>query len=189
MKADLRVCPPGDEEDARLLGRVAGGDRQALALLYDRLAPLLRALARRMLGPGDAEDLVHDVFLEVWRNAGDHDAARAPVRLWMLMVLRSRALDRLGSARRARRATTAAMEEPRPEREDASLGPDRAAAVRALATLPPEQRRALELGYFDGLSSSEIARITEVAIGTVKSRVAAGLAKLRAALDRAGGDE
>jgi RNA polymerase sigma-70 factor (ECF subfamily) len=179
--SSARSAAAGDD-DVRLVERAAGGDREALGALYDRFAPVLRAVARRMLqGEREAEDLVHDVFLEAWRNAGDYDRARAPVRAWLLLVLRSRALDRVSAARRARQAVDGARAEPGPpEREDPALAPDRAAAVRALAALPTEQRRVLELGYCEGLSASEIARITEVPVGTVKSRLAAGLAKLRA---------
>jgi RNA polymerase sigma-70 factor (ECF subfamily) len=173
------------DDDARLVERAAGGDRDALGALYDRFAPLLRGVARRMLhGEREAEDLVHDVFLEAWRNAGDYDPARAPVRAWLLLYLRSRALDRMSAARRATAAIRCAAEAPRPAgADDPSLAPDRSAAARALARLPLEQRRVLELGYFEGLSASEIAHVTASPIGTVKSRTAAALAKLRAQLE------
>jgi RNA polymerase sigma-70 factor (ECF subfamily) len=173
------------DDDVRLVERAAGGERDALGELYDRFSPLLRSVARRMLqGEREAEDLVHDVFLEAWRNAGAYDPARAPVRAWLLLVLRSRALDRIQAARRAREAREqAGAERDHRSPDDPSLAPDRAVAVRALAALPPEQRRVLELGYYEGLSASEIALAVAVPVGTVKSRIAAGLAKLRALLD------
>lgn len=173
-----------DREDATLVSGVAAGDRSCLAGLYDRYAPALLAIGRRILGNRrEAEDLLHDVFLEVWRQAGDYDAARGTVRAWLLMRMRSRALDRRKSALFARRADAppadAASEA---EGDNPTLGPDRAAVRRALAALPADQRQVLELGYFEGLSSSEIADRVRAPIGTVKSRVAAALAKLRAGL-------
>jgi RNA polymerase sigma-70 factor (ECF subfamily) len=171
-------------EDRKLVTRVAGGDNHALGALYDRYAPHMLALARRMLGDArEAEDLIHDVFLEVWRQAADYDAARGSVRAWIVMRLRSRALDRLKAPRVARSVPLegARVDEPVVV-EDPALAPDRAAVRRALAELPAEQRAVLELGYFEGLSSAEIADRVSVPIGTVKSRVAAGMAKLRAGL-------
>jgi RNA polymerase sigma-70 factor (ECF subfamily) len=169
--------------DAELIRRVAGGDREALAALYDRYATLLLSVARRIVGePREAEDLLHDVVLEIWRSAGDYDEARGTVRAWILMRMRSRALDRRKSPRVARQVpmTADALEET--VAEDPHVAPDRTRVRHALAQLPPEQRAVLELGYFEGLSSSEIALRIAVPIGTVKSRVAAALAKLRAGL-------
>jgi RNA polymerase sigma-70 factor (ECF subfamily) len=176
-----------DGEDAALWGRVVDGDRRALARLYDRHGGLMLALARRILG-GDgreAEDLVHDVFLEAWRQASDFDAGRGSVRAWLVLRLRSRALDRKKSAGFARVESLDAREgfEVRAADDgDASFGPDRAAVRRALVALPDDQRQVLLLGYFEGLSSSEIATRLGTPIGTVKSRVAAAMAKLREAL-------
>jgi RNA polymerase sigma-70 factor (ECF subfamily) len=180
------VAAQGDDQDAALVRRVAAGDRPALAELYDRYAALLHAVGRRIVGEGrEAEDLVHDVFLEIWRSAGDYDGARGTVRAWMLMRVRSRALDRRKSPRLARTVTLVGelgLEEPTPA-EDPTLGTDRQRVRRALADLPPEQRTVLELGYFEGLSSTEIAARVAAPVGTVKSRVAAALAKLRAGLE------
>jgi RNA polymerase sigma-70 factor (ECF subfamily) len=177
---------PGDEVDQALIARMADGDAEALGRLYDRWAPHLLALARRTLGHGDgreSEDLVHDVFLEIWRQAATYSAERGSVRAWMAVRVRSRALDRLKAPRIAR---TSALGEGRDlafvPAEDPTLGADRAAVCRALAELPADQRTVLELGYFEGLSSSEIALRVAIPVGTVKSRVAAGLARLREAL-------
>jgi RNA polymerase sigma-70 factor (ECF subfamily) len=167
------------------VARVAGGDQTALGRLYDRYVATLLALARRMLGDArEAEDLVHDLFLEVWRQAGDYDGARGSVRAWILMRLRSRALDRRKSPRLARRsslddAPIASLESA----DDPSIAADRSRVRRALGGLPGEQRLVLELSYFEGLSSSEIAERETLPLGTVKSRLAAGMHKLRAALE------
>lgn len=174
------------DEDVKLLASMCQGERDALASLYDRYSTLLLAVATRILGERrEAEDLVHDVLLEVWRHAGDYDVARGTVRAWILIRLRSRALDRKKSVG-ATRVISVDPERLHQERdysaEDPAFGPDRTAVRRALAALPEEQRTVLELGYFEGLSSSEIAVRIDAPVGTVKSRVAAALAKLRAGL-------
>jgi RNA polymerase sigma-70 factor (ECF subfamily) len=185
--ADARAGTAPDEEDVMMITAIAGGDRTRLGQLYDRYAPVLLAVGLKMLGNRrEAEDLVHDVFLEVWKQSRYYDRARGSVRTWILMRARSRALDRMKSAAYAR--TVSVEERPAAQdphvvaEEDPGLAPDRSAVRRALASLPKEQRTVLELGYFEGLSSNEIAHRIDVPIGTVKSRVAAALAKLRAEL-------
>ena len=179
-------APHGDEE---LLVRIASGDRGALASLYDRWAPPLLALAVRLVRERrEAEDLLHDVFVEVWQKSGTYDPARGTVRAWLLVRLRSRALDRVKSAAVSRAAPLEAAAE-RARDADPSLAPDRARVRAALEALPAPQRAVLELGYFDGLSSSEMAARLDVPVGTVKSRVAAALAKLREKLRGGAGGE
>jgi len=179
-----------DLEDARLIAAMSKGDRSALAAIYDRYSPLMLAVATRILGERrEAEDLVHDVLLEAWRQARDYDGARGSVRSWLLLRLRSRALDRRKSVG-ATRVISVDPEKLASHREvlgeDPSLAPDRGTLRRALAALPEEQRTVLELGYFEGLTSAEIADRIAAPIGTVKSRVAAALAKLRAGLVEGG---
>jgi RNA polymerase sigma-70 factor (ECF subfamily) len=160
----------------------AEGDRLGLARLYDRHAPLLLALAERILKQRrEAEDLVHDVFIEVWRCAGDYDPERGSVATWLRLRVRCRALDRLRSAGQTRALDTPSVEEGHAENA-AELAVDRKALRAALAELPDEQRAVLMLGYFEGLSSTEIALVMGVPAGTVKSRVAAAMTKLRAHL-------
>jgi RNA polymerase sigma-70 factor, ECF subfamily len=179
---------PAGTRDEVLIHSIAGGDREALARLYDRYSGTLVPLAERLLGAGkrEAQDLVHDVFLEVWRQAGDYDEGRGSARGWILMRLRSRALDRKKSpgVRRAVALDDTRVAEEAKTDEDPALAPDRTAVRRALGTLPEDQRTCVELAYFEGLSSSEIAERIGVPIGTVKSRVAAAFSKLREALGR-----
>ncbi len=174
--------------DADLVAAMAGGDRDATRQLYDRHAGLMLGVATRLLSDRSAaEDLVHDVFLEAWRNAGSYDPGRGTVRTWLMVRLRSRALDRLRSAAWRRRVDTGdRMPEPsdRPE-VDPAAGGDRDRVRGALAELPEPQRRVLELAYYRGLSSSEVADVLGVPVGTVKSRTAAAFRKLRAALGSA----
>jgi RNA polymerase sigma-70 factor (ECF subfamily) len=180
------------ESDEALVRAIANGDTRALAALYDRHAPLMLGLARRIvLGKSEAEDIVHDVFVEAWRRAADYDASRGSVKAWLLLRTRSRAIDFRKSAGVSRTVPTgdgdwlAALADPRANDSEA---PDRARVRQLLSTLNDDQRQVLFLGYFEGLSSSEIATRIGIPIGTVKSRVAAALAVLRLALADQAGD-
>lgn len=178
--ADLRQM-----DDAEVVREAARGEIEALATLYDRYCGLLMGMAHRILGDdATSEDLVQDVFMEVWRRAHAFDPARGSVRTWLLVRLRSRALDRLRSARHRREITVdeVAPTQVMPVGEDPELAPDRALVVEAIAELPAEQRLVIELSYFHGLSSSEIAEHMGSPLGTVKSRTAAALSKLRMAM-------
>lgn len=170
-----------DDSDTALMLAIAGGGQQALAALYDRYASLMLAVALRVVGDQrEAEDLLHDIFLELWRSAGDYDPGRGTVRAWLLLRTRCRAIDRRRSPRIARcESLDDGRERAHPLAPDPASASDAERLRGALGTLPHEQRRVLELGYFDGLSSTEIAAITGVPVGTVKSRVAAARAKLR----------
>jgi RNA polymerase sigma-70 factor (ECF subfamily) len=172
---------PADDRAAALLHQIAEGDRAALGELYDGYAPVVLAVAYRVLGSQrEAEDLVHDVFLEVWQRAGDYDQQRASVRTWLLLRVRSRALDRM---RRSHRAGKAALDVAWLKATEAQLDPAVARDGQRLhgivLDLPAEQRAVLELGYFAGYSSAEIARELAIPIGTVKSRMARAIALLR----------
>jgi RNA polymerase sigma-70 factor (ECF subfamily) len=174
------------DDDQSLIEALVRGERAALALLYDRYSGLLYTVAYKILGERrEAEDLVHDVFLEAWRRASDFDAARGSVRAWLVMRLRSRALDRKKSAGYSRVDSHGAVPDPPGEEvplEDPFLAPDRTAVRRALALLPEDQRIVLTLSYYEGLSCSMIAERLSTPIGTIKSRAAAALAKLRIAM-------
>jgi RNA polymerase sigma-70 factor (ECF subfamily) len=175
---------PDVDGDAALVAAVAAGDRRALAELYDLYAGVLFALAFRIVrDKREAEDLLHDVFLEVWRSARDYDPKRGRVRTWMTIRMRSRALDQQKSARVSRKAgDDSVLERVADEAMDPTTSPDLTRVRTALGALPLEQRQVLELAYFEGLSCAEISTRVAVPIGTVKSRVAAGLGKLRVSL-------
>jgi len=180
------------ESDEALVRAIANGDTGALAALYDRHAPLMLAVSRRIvLGKSAAEDIVHDVFIEAWRRAADYDQSRGSVKAWLLLRARSRAIDLRKSAAISRTVSTgdgdwlATLADPQ---SVASEAPDRARLRDLLSTLTAEQSEVLLLGYFEGLSSSEIASRVGVPIGTVKSRVAAALAELRLAFADQPGD-
>lgn len=173
----------GADADGDLVASLARGERAALALLYDRHASYLLAIALRVLSDRrEAEDLLHDVFLEVWRAAGDYDASRGRVRTWLAVRMRSRAIDRVQSAR-ARRRTAGVEELDGVAADNPAPTPDKPRVHNALGTLGAEQRRVIELAYFDGLTCAEIATTLTIPIGTVKSRMAAALSRLRTVLD------
>jgi RNA polymerase sigma-70 factor (ECF subfamily) len=173
------------------MAAAARGEQAALAELYDRHASAMLGVAIRVLRHRrDAEDLLHDVFLEAWQKAGDFDPSRGSVRSWLLMRVRSRGIDRLRSLESARRHALLRAADPvaTPVVTQPSWdSPDRARARAALESLPPEQRDLVELGYFEGMSCSEMAAHRGIPLGTVKSRLGAGLAKLRERLAPAPG--
>jgi len=178
---------PGDDAalDAALVAKMASGDRDALATLYERHSGILLGLAMRIVRDRrEAEDLLHDVFLEAWRSAKDFDPKRGRVRTWLAIRMRSRALDLQKSARVSRNAGDAGLDAVVDDNEGAT--PDHARIRAALADLGPDQRRVLELAYFEGLSCTEIAARVAIPVGTVKSRIAAGLDRLRTGLARGG---
>ena len=183
-------CPVSDAE---LVRAMAEGDRAALGTLYDRYVSLLLGIARRILrNEREAEDLVHDVFLEVWRQAKDFDIDRGTVRAWLVMRLRSRALDRLKSVAFSRVTsleTTTLPSEPSVAPVDVTGASETAMVRRALDQLPPDQRTVIELGYFEGLSLSEVATKLGTPIGTIKSRLARALARLREELSTLGKED
>ena len=180
-------APPGsdDAEDESLVAAMAAGDRSALATLYDRHASLLLGLALRIIRERrDAEDLLHDVFLEAWRTAKDFDPNRGRVRTWLAIRMRSRALDLQKSARVSRNSGDSGLDLLVDDSEAGN--PDHGRIRTALAQLGQDQRRVLELAYFEGLSCTEIAERVAIPVGTVKSRMAAGLDRLRSGLASAG---
>lgn len=185
--------PDGDAADvagdAALIVAVAAGDRAALAALYDRYAGALLGLGIRVLrSRREAEDVVHDVFLEVWRRAHTYEPARASVRAWLMLMMRCRALDRRKSHGFALRAPLERDPRVAPASESPAVAVDRARVAAAVEALPEAQRAVLLLGYFEGLSSSEMAERLGLPLGTVKSRVAAAMRALRATLRVADGD-
>lgn len=176
---------PDHEADIDLVRRMAAGDEQALAALYDRHAGKMMAVGLHMLrDQASAEDVVHDVLLEAWRKAATFDEERGSPRAWLLVRMRSRCLDRVRAARVRRdfeaRDEAAPSTTARPD-EGGTLGDgDRLHA--ALAVLPEAQRVVLERIYFAGLSSQQVADELRCPVGTVKSRVRLAMSSLRSAL-------
>jgi RNA polymerase sigma-70 factor (ECF subfamily) len=156
--------------DEELLLRAADGDGEALGSLYDRHGNVLFGLAMRLLQHrDDAADLVHDVFLESWQKARQYDAERATVRSWLILRLRSRAIDRV----RARDVRAAVLAQPPPEEVECagSVSPDQDRIGSLLSELSESHRTVLTLSYFKGLSCQEIASHTRMPVSTIKSRL------------------
>ena len=186
-----------ESEDQALVRRMAAGDEQALGALYDRWSAVVHGVVSRVLRqPDDVEDVVEETFWQAWRQAERFDASRGAVQTWLLTIARSRALDRVRSVRRRReeplegddgQVVVQQVAEGDPSL-DAEASERRRMVVTALAGLPTEQRQALELGYFGGLSQTEIADRTGQPLGTVKTRMRLALQKLRSQLQILGSD-
>lgn len=179
-----RSAENSGETDEQLLERVGRGDAAALAALYDRYRSMAFALASRITSDaGLAEDVVQEAFLGVWRNAARYSASRASVRTWTLAIVHHRAIDAL---RRRRPVSELPEGEAAPPSlimpdvwQEVAGRLDRAAIGRALDSLSPAQREALEMAYYGGLTQQEIASRTGTPLGTVKSRVRLALLALR----------
>lgn len=162
------------------LQRMAQGDESALASLYDETSRVVFSVASRILrNQSDAEEVVLDVYVRAWRHAAQYDPQRGTVMAWLLTMVRTASIDRL-----RHRRTRSGREEVLEPAQLAIAGPkvsgeDSLAVRNALLTLPEEQRHPIELAYFFGLSHSELAEALGVPLGTVKSRVRAGLARLK----------
>jgi RNA polymerase sigma-70 factor, ECF subfamily len=168
-----------DSEARTLVARLARGETAAVGEFFDRHAGLAYGLALRILrDPTEAEDVVQETFVQVWRQASRYDPGRGSPEAWVCTIARTRALDQL-------RRRAARREEPAPAEQPASRGAvtEEALAVRkALDGLSGEQRRALELAYYEGLSQSEIARRLGEPLGTIKTRIRAAMMRLRETL-------
>ncbi len=178
-------------EDASLLARIAQQDQTALSTLYDRYARIIYSLAFRSLRSiEESEEVVLDVFAQIWRIADRYDSQKGKVDTWLFTLTRSRILDRLRKLQRNRSSTTVSIDEleiqPKADNvnlfEEVSLMERRSRMLAVMRTIPDEQRLVLELAYYRGLSQSEIAAQTGLSLGTVKTRTRLGLGKLRAAL-------
>lgn len=176
------------ETDEAILQRVARGDETALAALYDRLAPLLFAIARRILGDDrEARDALHDGFLHLWENAADRDPARSNAFYWSVMAFRSSAIDRLRANRRRLRADDAAgedlldLESPRAEDPATPLAPAGSAETvrRAMRSLPDEQCKCIEWAFLRGLTHLQLSELLGIPLGNVKTNIRRGLMRLR----------
>jgi RNA polymerase sigma factor (sigma-70 family) len=168
--------------DEQLLEAVGRGDDDALGELYDRFGRLAFRLAFRILRDRAlAEDAVQEAFLAVWRSADAYKRERAKPSTWILTVVHRRAVDivRREQSRRSEPLEVAPEPSVGAADEDAMLRDRRAAVQAALTELPGDQRQALELAYYGGLTQSELAERLGVPLGTVKSRMFAGLGRLR----------
>ena len=178
------------ETQARLLGRIAAGDRPALAELYDQVAVVLFSTATRILGDAhEAEEVVQDVFVQIWEKAASFDARLGSPIHWSLRIARNRAIDRLRSRQRRTRlaeqfqANAAVEADTQTAPTLAGLSGEEMQVIRATVQgLPADQRQAIEMAFFAGLTHHEIAAELHEPLGTVKARIRRGMLKLRESL-------
>ncbi len=180
------------QSDHHLLDQIANGNAEALGQLYDAHARIAFALAKRVLARHeDAEEVVQDVFAYVWREAVRYEASRASVAGWLVMLTRTRAIDKLRSRQARPDLNQAADPAPVIDASVSHLANPESLAVSsddarrigvALTALPVEQRSLIDLAYFEGLSQSDIAERTKTPLGTVKTRMRTALQTMRAAM-------
>ena len=181
----FRLQPePAQESDVLLLKAIAARDEAALAQLYDRYDRILFGLLMRILNNREeAEDVLQEVFLQVWRKAADFDESRGRPFTWLVTLARSRGIDRLRTLASRERVAEAGAREVSEEISDAATdafkSEQRGLVSDALAKLPDEQKRLIMLAYFDGLTQTEIATRLGAPLGTVKTRMRTGMIRLR----------
>jgi RNA polymerase sigma-70 factor (ECF subfamily) len=174
-------------EDVALIRRVCEADEAALGALYDRWNRSVFSLVSQVLkDPDEAEDIVEETFWQAWRKAASYEQSRGAVSTWLLTIARRKALDRLRSRARQREESLdqnpgfVSLTSSEPDPSQLAEGAERRAGLTAaLNDLPAEQRRVLELGYFSGMSQSEIAQAIGEPLGTVKTRMRLAMQKLR----------
>jgi RNA polymerase sigma-70 factor (ECF subfamily) len=171
-------------DDVLLTRAVAAGDPEALRQLYERHSGMLFSLALKILGNrAEAEDVLQDTFVQAWKSAGAYDAQRSQPIGWLILLVRSRAIDRLRSRRTRGRTAEAYREEPVDDpplpAQEAIAAEARSLVRQAMSGLPAEQRIPIELAYFGGFTQTEIAARLGQPLGTVKTRMRAGMLKLR----------
>jgi len=187
------IKPPAASQptdDPVLVGRIAAGDVAALSELYDRYAGLLLALGRRVLNDAsDAEDVLQEVFLQVWNQASRYERSRSSVSTWLTLITRSRAIDRLRTRQVVDRTVNTLQQQnlsthTSPEGMGSVLNLQRRKRLRQeLQELPLEQAQVLELAFYQGMTQSEIAQAMNIPLGTVKTRALLAMKKLRKALE------
>jgi RNA polymerase sigma-70 factor, ECF subfamily len=180
---------PSTYPDSALVRLVADGGQVELGELWRRFSPTLLALGRRILGSTqDAEEVLQEVFVHVWNHADRYDAARSSVSTWLVLIMRSRAIDRLRSRKVVERVHEASQAESidlhtSPEGAENVLIQQRRDRIRGeLSKLPDEQREVLEMAFYEGLTQQEISTRSDTPLGTVKTRTLLAMKKLRKAL-------
>ncbi len=178
---------PSEPQPAReetLLERVGRGDKSAVPLLLDKYGPLVWSIARRQVGAEAAEDVVQEVFIQIWKNADRYDPERASEATYITTIARRRLIDQ--RRKLGRQPSVEELQEDAGTSDDSlervDLGDDARIAALAMAQLKPEQQKVLKLSIVDGLSHTQIAELTHLPLGTVKSHARRGLERVRALL-------
>lgn len=186
-----QIVPSPDDTATQALVAAAGGDHDAFARMYDELSPAVHGLVCRVLrDPAQSEEVTQEVFVEAWRTATRFDPTRGTARTWLLTLAHRRAIDRVRSSQRSRDrelADAADTSTAGPDRPDDIVTArfERAEVIDALESLGDKHREAVELAFFDGLTHTQIAEKLDMPLGTVKTRIRAGLLRLRDVLGAA----
>jgi RNA polymerase sigma-70 factor, ECF subfamily len=178
----LNMPKPSTEDDASLLALVQSGDEHAMASLFDRYSKVVYSVALRVLrDPAAAEDVLQEIFMQIWRNPDSFTAARGSLGGWLAVVSRNRSIDALRRKRPTDSVDDIVLASPYNLAEEAERNSLMERARGVIVQLPVEQRKTLEMAFFDGLTHSEIAEMTGDPLGTVKTRIRSALLTLRKA--------
>lgn len=182
------VTEPVLDSDVELLREIGAGNREAFARFYDQYARLLFSIAFKILNDSkEAEDVLQEVFLQIWDKSGQYDSHLGKPVSWAVTLTRNKAIDHIRSSQRRTKLMSAATELSTPPDEtanDSVRGRESAALIStALAELPAEQRQAIELAFFRGLTQYEISETLKEPLGTIKARIRRGMLKLRDRLE------
>jgi RNA polymerase sigma-70 factor (ECF subfamily) len=178
----LKIPQTPAEDDASLLALLQSGNEQAMGLLFDRYSKVVYSVALRVLrDPASAEDVLQEIFMQIWRNPNSFIAAKGSLGGWLAVVSRNRSIDSLRRKRPSESVEEIALASPYNLAEEAERNNMMERARAAIQQLPGEQRKTLEMAFFDGLTHSEIAEVTGDPLGTVKTRIRSALLTLRKA--------
>jgi RNA polymerase sigma-70 factor (ECF subfamily) len=169
-------------EDAELLARIENGEEQAMAMLFERYSKIVYSVSLRVLkDPAAAEDVMQEIFMQIWRSPNSFVAAKGSLGGWLSVVSRNRSIDTLRRKRPSEEIEDISLASPFNLADDSERNLLMERARAAVVLLPAEQRKTLEMAFFDGLTHSEIAEMTGDPLGTVKTRIRSGLLTLRKA--------
>lgn len=169
--------------DAAIVAGIRSGDESSLALLYDRYSRVVYSVALRVVGDtGQAEDILQEIFLQLWRNPDSFDASRGNLGPWLSVIARNRAIDAIRKRKPQDDIADVVLASSTNIEEEADRNRAGEKVRAALAQMPPAQKQALELAYFEGMSHTEIAEKTGEPLGTIKTRIRSGLIALRSVL-------
>ena len=178
----VNSTPPSEQNDAALLTLVQKGDGSAMASLFDRYSKIVYSVALRVLrDPASAEDVLQEVFMQIWRNPNSFIATRGSLGGWLAVVARNRSIDALRRKRPSDPVEDMALASNYNLADEAERNSLMEKARGVIRLLPMEQRKTLEMAFFDGLTHSEIAEMTGDPLGTVKTRIRSALTSLRKA--------
>ena len=178
-----------DTDNAELLSRIAQGDEAAFSVFYDQYAHGLYSLVYKILNDEkETEDVLQEGFAQIWKKAGTYDGTRSSAFTWAVMIMRNKAIDHIRSRQRQNRlveeaALESSHDDDVQEDDNVSLNEKRAIVRAALGKIPPDQRQAIDLAFFSGLTQMQIAEKLGEPLGTVKARIRRGLLKLRESLN------